>query len=307
MQNTSKLVIIPEMAYASLIAARNNQEASPIVSELDRLDQQVKMILKDPQLPADIKYRQYEQLLTRFKYLKNQQSTQAVPVQMTFTSHPPQQPQVVNQPPRQQPQIQPHGQALQPEIDEGNAHHVDTAPVGEAATGKKLPLDIMDSLPDRSKKMGNILMTHLETHPQFDWDESNHLIIDGSPILDSNMLDLVHDFIRDRPTKQPVSGAKEFAKLLKDTNVSMEVIGNKNRHPLIAAWAENYDSPTDEQTSIFTSPPGTSISRISSVNSSRKRPREKTLRGLAGFTPIPARKSPKTQGDRFKISNWYKS
>jgi hypothetical protein len=188
MNDTTKMVMLPQDAYRSLLSQQHEQ-TQPVVNQLTSLDGQLQSILANPSLPADVKYHQYDQLLHRYRHLKQQQmNTLNQPVPVTF---------------------QPAEQVLPPQMQ--------FLPVPEE--------NVLTSVPKMLKNKTRILLDHIKRHPEkFKWNEKGELVIGGEPVHGSHFTDLVHDTVRSR-TKHHAMGRPEFGKLLSETNVPREGLG----------------------------------------------------------------------------------
>ena len=60
------------------------------------------------------------------------------------------------------------------------------------------------------------------------WNERGELMHEGVAVHGSNVVDLVHDLLRNRKTTDPV-GWRQFANQMRAANVPMELVGNVAR------------------------------------------------------------------------------
>lgn len=93
--------------------------------------------------------------------------------------------------------------------------------------------EILDGIPIRNKKNAKLLINSIKKNPEISWSDTGELIAGGLKIDGSNIIDLIHDFSRERRPHNPAVGADVLARLLKKSNVPLEFIGNKNRLKLI--------------------------------------------------------------------------
>ena len=102
----------------------------------------------------------------------------------------------------------------------------------------KIDENVLDAIPKQFKTKGRLLIQHVNKHPDiFNWTPDGKLKYQGMPIDGSNAMDLVHDFSRNKgPLSAPAIGSKQFARLLKETNVPKVAIGNPTRmeEPLLS-------------------------------------------------------------------------
>jgi hypothetical protein len=188
MNDTTKMVMLPQDAYRSLLS-QHHEQIQPVVNQLTSLDSQLQSVLANPNLPSDVKYHQYDQLLHRYRHLKQQQmNTFNQPVPVTF---------------------QPTEQVSPPQLQ--------YLPVPEET--------ILTSVPKMLKIKTKILLDHIKRHPEkFKWNEKGELLVGNEPISGSHFTDLVHDTVRPPRTKH-ATGRSEFGKLLSETNAPREGLG----------------------------------------------------------------------------------
>ena len=212
MLHTSKMVMIPQDAYSNLLS-KQQEIGQPLQTQLSILDQEMKLILANPSLPADLKMLQYDQALRRYQHLKSEQQ-KPLQIQIKQDLSELMQPNQLQQPQQQYMQL-PH-----PRYE---------LPVSEN--------EMVDNLPKNTRPMGRLLMKHLNRHlDTFKFAANGELIKDGAAIPGSTLLDLVNGVVRNRPKTGPkVAGFKEFLDLLHDTNVPQEamLVTKRNMQPPI--------------------------------------------------------------------------
>ncbi len=212
MQHTTKMVMVPQDAYSSLMS-QQKQLYSPVVNQLSNLDQELQAILTNPSLSADVKYHQYMNVFNRYQSLRHQQIQQSLP--------PPPPPPA----PRQQ----------RPDVDD-----LPPSPLIRPELAER----IVNELPKQVRRKGQLLLEHMKDDRQrFNFLPSGELIAEGEAIPGSNVMDLIHYATRKRPTVQPPPGFDEFQELLHESNVPREA-HNLQPEPLSPAFASADESPT---------------------------------------------------------------
>ena len=73
---------------------------------------------------------------------------------------------------------------------------------------------------------GRILKDHVEKNPDLQWNDKNEIFYKGNRIAGSNVVDLIHTFVK-KSNNQP-TGWQEFGKALLDNNVPRTAIANEN-------------------------------------------------------------------------------
>ena len=73
---------------------------------------------------------------------------------------------------------------------------------------------------------GRILKEHVEKNPDLQWNDKNEIFYKGNRIPGSNVVDLIHTFVK--KSKNQPTGWQEFGKALLDNNVPRTAIANDN-------------------------------------------------------------------------------
>ena len=231
MNHTSKMVLVPESAYSTLLSAKI-EETSPLIFELTRLDEQLEKVLRDPTLAPDVKYIKYEQLLRRHKQLKWQQS---------------------------KPDLGTRAESPPPPATVNVSTNVTASPLQQQQEQqqqlRQLDPNILRTLPATYYHAGKMLVDAIEKDDTIQWDNNNQLMFNGQPIRGSNLLDLVHDFSKKPPNRPMAKGAKEFAQLLKQANVPLAAIGSKDRRDLLKSPPGPSEHVLGVQQTPFKTPP----------------------------------------------------
>lgn len=139
---------------------------------------------------------------------------------------------------------------------------------------------IVDSVPGKYKKQAQQLLNHLHdpSNTRLTWDKSGVVYINGEPIKDSNIIDLVNDAMRHRKTVRAI-GRQQFGTELRLMGVPREFIGNSSLlyENLTLSPPRNYSGAS--HSNDYT--PNTSRSNFNSpdiTNSNRRTPTSDTVR-----------------------------
>jgi len=163
---------------------------------LDEYKTELKRILNDESLSSEDQVKIYSQLFSKF--IKFDRDNQQPPVIFTKTAEP------------ESSKAQPD-----PELE---------------SIAKP---NIIKGLPKGRQNQANLLVDYLKGLPNFKVNQNGEIMINEKTVPNTNFIDLVHDFIRDRPKAIPPRGADSFASFLRSTNVPKEYIGNPIRWRLI--------------------------------------------------------------------------
>jgi len=106
----------------------------------------------------------------------------------------------------------------------------------EVQEPEKVQLDdteLLEGIPIRSMKTAKNLLNSIKRQTNIEWTDTGELVVDGMKIDGSNIIDLLHDFSRERKPHNPAVGAEVLARALQKTHVPLAYIGNKYRHKLL--------------------------------------------------------------------------
>ena len=87
---------------------------------------------------------------------------------------------------------------------------------------------ILETVPTTMRRKARLLLDKVRQNSNVTWDSSGRVSINGEPMQDANIVDLLNDVLRKRKRPNPV-GWEKFAKGLKEANVPRELVGNKER------------------------------------------------------------------------------
>ena len=85
--------------------------------------------------------------------------------------------------------------------------------------------EVVTTLPKGLQEKGRQLVSRLKT---IKWNDRGELLHEGVVVPGSNMVDLVHDLLRNRKTSEP-AGWQQFASQMHAANIPMELVGNVTR------------------------------------------------------------------------------
>lgn len=186
-----------------LMEMQHAQQQRPVpdalADSLSALDQEMKAILENADIPHSEKATRYHQVLQRYLTLGAQ-----------FRHRP-------------LGKVEITGPPSLGNVSEGSAGP--TAPQVEDKIEKR----VLASVPKTMEKKARLLLEHVKDVPDLSWDERGQLIYKGSTIPGSNMADLINDMLRARKRASDPKGWEYFAAGLKDSNISRELVGHAGR------------------------------------------------------------------------------
>ena len=232
-----------------IIQQRNDIQTSPLVKSMSSLNQQMNNTLQDPNLPAEIKIKNHDQLLHRYLNLQEQRESQ-VPLVRVHTTE---------------------------TIPKGSQASLQEQPPQEAQMQSVLELEILGTVPNKYRSQAQGLLHWIKKTPEaIQWDEKGQVSLEGKSVKGSSISDLINDLVRARRGFSP-TGRDEFTQVLAKLNTPEDFVRNENRRRLMALLkAGGRLPPTTPSTSSPLTPQPTPPSRP------RKRPVSPALqkRGL---------------------------
>lgn len=88
---------------------------------------------------------------------------------------------------------------------------------------------VVESVPKTLQKKASLLLEHLKETSNLTWNERGEIALKGQTVEGSNVADLVNETLRARKLSDEPIGWKAFAQALTESNVPLELIGNKAR------------------------------------------------------------------------------
>lgn len=176
----------------------------PAVPQLVNLDNEIRQILDLANVPADMKLLNYNQVLRRYMKMRNDLMDVQYPAQ---TPQPP----------------------------EPQAQHEATLSETAAAAAAALPFPdqaILKAIPKKNQLGASLLLDFIKRSKTLSWTDKGEMLVNGHLVPNSNLMDLVSDFSRQRK-RIPPAGAAALASALRSQNVPRECIGNDERWRMI--------------------------------------------------------------------------
>lgn len=98
---------------------------------------------------------------------------------------------------------------------------------------------ILRGIPEKKIPIAKLLTDFISKQDNIHIEDTGEITVDGQRIRNSNIIDLVHDLVRDRKTHTGPVGIQSLTHALKVANVPLEYIGNKNRLDLFQINSPN--------------------------------------------------------------------
>ena len=99
-------------------------------------------------------------------------------------------------------------------------------------------------LPKTLKEKGQLLLNRLRSTEAVKWNEKGELILKGKPLKGTHITDLIGDVVRQKRKRSPPEGWEVFSKGLKQANIPLEFIGNKERYLYSTTFAPDFEHRT---------------------------------------------------------------
>ena len=190
----AKLALIDADLLLKLLDKRTDRPSpptDPLLREMNTLDRTMEGTLANPALSDLSKSQKMNSLLSRHDNVTRQ-----------FQNRPP--PVVTVQEP---------GEPEEPEEDLGQDQWY---------------TKIVDSVPPTLKQKAKNLLDHMKGSEHVRWDADGRVVVDDAPLLNTNVLDLVHSVTRKRSAASVPRGVENFLEALERINTPTELLPNAN-------------------------------------------------------------------------------
>ena len=232
-------VYLTQQEMLKFMKEKRQDSLSPNLRKYYEARQEMNDWLEQDDVPEDTKATMYAQQLQRVNQLKNQ-VFRAEPSPIQMITH--------------------KGQTMTSESD--NA----TPSQQLNATDKQ----IIDSVPKTMQNRAKLLIQKLKDHSDvISWNDNGQLVLEGSIVPNSNIVDLVNDVMRKRKGFNP-EHSNTFAKALAKINVPEDYLRNPDRIYFIRWYRRLQDSQA----------PGPSFVSESPTDVPRKTPKSPTTSAL---------------------------
>lgn len=210
----AKLALIDSDLLLRLLNKSNPlPPANPTLQEINRIDNTMQNILVDDQSASNVKLKKYNELLTRYNthaenYKKNPFGS---PMKIT--------------------------------------NQTSSISTSDTDVHERWTKDTIESLPKTMQKTGRLLLNHIKNSAdKIRWDEQGRIILQGTVIPHTNILDLVNSVVRSRKKAPLPSGVDQFVSALEELNTPTELLRNKPKS-VATPWKaprrqEDYVMPT---------------------------------------------------------------
>lgn len=172
---------------------------------------------------------------------------------------------------------------------------------------KKLPDDILESVPKMYRTKALTLLKYLQSDPDVIWDEQGRLVLKGKTISKSHIVDLLHDAMRYRKKSKRATGWQQLSHHLQEKNIPQELIGNDT-------WATPPSSVKKPSLDVASTPtrsgkatPKKPVKRLEGkFRSTVTRPiaKPKIKSALTNLLVTPGRQRPSKLKGKQKILDW---
>lgn len=99
-----------------------------------------------------------------------------------------------------------------------------------------MPFDwnnLLNGIPKNKRSKAAMFINEVKKNKNLNVNENGELVVNGENFVGSNIVDIIHDFMRQRKTMKPVHGSIELAKVLAQSNIPHVYIGNPDRLKLL--------------------------------------------------------------------------
>lgn len=207
------MVIVPQEVMEKLTNKNDNTtEKSGIKRQTDEFRTELDRILKKDSLTPEEAYKSYMQLFSKYINLEKESNS---PPTVIF----------------------------KPEILTEISETIITKPEN-TANDIWLNEKILLNIPKNKRPTARAMIEFIKDNQVVDTNKKGEIVIENNVTKNSHIIDLIHDFSRERNKKLLPVGFKEFAHALKKSNMPKEYVGNSIRRNMI------FDSDSDSKTQL---------------------------------------------------------
>lgn len=245
MKHTHKMVLVPEETVHR-IENHGINEKSGLNRQIDEFRNELNKVIHNTNLSAEEQFKIYSQLFTRYL---NMDSESKQPMKVLVQ--------------------QDDSIPLNPHMEPDDQF--------------TWPSTILNGFPKSLRSKAAMLIEEIKHNSNIEVNNLGEISVNGTYIPKSNIIDLIHDFTRHRKTK-PAIGAEALAKIIKDSNIPREYVGNPDRlNPVSDSYKvekprrKSFNPDSNLEESWFDAP---SVKRPSSPESPNVTLREHTPRSI---------------------------
>jgi len=96
---------------------------------------------------------------------------------------------------------------------------------------------ILSILPKRNRANASSILQHIVRDPEIEWNAKGEILINGSAIVNSHLVDLLKDSAHNFKHWDPI-GVTDFYKALAKSNLPVGLVQNKARRELLESYKE---------------------------------------------------------------------
>ena len=124
--------------------------------------------------------------------------------------------------------VRQYNQILQRYLEYHNHLQETTTTTTSTTSPKNIREEVLQTVPKTMKRKAEAILERIAHHSNMGWNDRGEFVYDGEVARGSNIVDLVNDMLRHRKTFQP-RGWQEFARALRQSNVPLDLVGNRHR------------------------------------------------------------------------------
>ena len=197
MEHTKKMYLVPR-ELLQLIEEKRIQQVAPLTRKVGALNQQLEETLQRSDLAPDKHVKLFDQQAQRWQTYQEKQNQ---PLPRTLSV-----------------------------IPQDKTKGTDSSEMGGSNLSKdSMVEDVLESIPKAMKVKAKWLLQRIKRSDAMGWNDKGELVMEGSPVQGTHLVDLINDVVRKRKTTPSATGWQEFAEGLRRLHVPQEVVGNSDR------------------------------------------------------------------------------
>lgn len=199
-EHFKKMVLVdPKVLDVFKSTPLNMPSTTPMARVVTTLDEELRNILDNENIPSYDKVKLYNQSLNKFNMFYNREIDRPLKVDVS-------------------PPTKELASAVPPKP-------ADPTPAIEESTADQR---ILERLPAKIRKKGELLLNDIKKNPAYTYDNEGRLSYQNKLVEGSNMIDLLTDVLNKKRAETP-KGFEIFARALRESNVSRTLVPNTER------------------------------------------------------------------------------
>mgnify|MGYP001552780171 CR=1 FL=1 len=181
-----KKMVLVPREMLKLLETKQQEQLPPLKEKTVDLRQSMNNTLERSDLPDDLRMKMYDQQFHKYDHFK--EAVKSTPVNLVIKG--------------------------------------DKSPTKKQDGDDLDPLDIIESVPKTMREKARWLVHRMKKSADIGWNNEGELVVDGTPVKGSHIVDLVNQTLRKRKRVKQLTGEDAYLQGLRRLHIPQEVVGN---------------------------------------------------------------------------------